>query len=131
MLMPLVSLAGLILVALGLGTITPRSMAAQEQRIDTLAIDEARLSAYAKAFTAIGLARDQAHAEMALAKNKTIEEQNALREALHTRIEKILRDNGLTKDQYRHLTYVLSTDAERRKAFEDIVARLTPKPQTR
>lgn len=99
--------------------------------MDTLAIDEARLSAYAKAFTAIGVARDQAHAEMALPKNKTIEEQTALREALHTRIEKVLRDNGLTKEQYRHLTYVLSTDAERRKAFEEIVARLTPKPQDR
>ena len=131
MLMPLVSLAGLVLVVLSLGTITPQSVAAQEQRIDTLAIDEARLSAYAKAFTAIGLARDQAHADMALPKNKTIEEQNALREALHTRIEKILRDNSLTKEQYRHLTYVLSTDPERRKAFEDIVARLTPKPQDR
>jgi hypothetical protein len=131
MLMPLVSLAGLVLVALSLGTITPRSMVAQEQRVDTLAIDEARLSAYAKAFTAIGLARDQAHAEMALPKNKTIEEQKELRDALHTRIEKILRDNSLTKEQYTQLTYVISTDPERRKAFEEIVARLTPKPQDR
>lgn len=131
MLMRLVSLGGLVLVALSLGTITPSAVAAQEQRVDTLVIDEARLSAFAKAFAAIGLARDQAHAEMALPKNKTIEEQSELRDALATRIEKILRDNGLTREQYTHLTYVISTDPERRKTFDELVARLTPKPKDR
>ena len=131
MLMRLVSLGGLVLVALSLGTITPSAVSAQEQRVDTLVIDEARLSAFAKAFTAIGLARDKAHAEMALPQNKTIEEQSELRDALATRIDKILRDHGLTKEQYTHLTYVVSTDPERRKAFDELVARLTPKPQDR
>lgn len=131
MLMRLVSLAGLVLVALSLETITPRSMAAQEQRVDTLAIDEARLVAYAKAFVAIGLARDQAHADMALPKNKTLEEQKVLRDTLHARIGKILSENGLTEEQYARITHAISTEGHRRKAFEEIVARLTPKPQDR
>jgi hypothetical protein len=131
MLMQRVSLTGLVLVALSLGTVTPTPTAAQEQRVDTVAIDEARLTAYAKAYAAIGLVLEQAHADLALPKNKKIEVQKELRDALHGRIEKILRDNGLTQEQYAHVTYVISSEPERRKAFEDILARLTPKPPDR
>ena len=131
MLMRLVSLAGLILVALSLGTVTPTFATAQVPRVDTMAVDEARLSTYAKAFAAIGLARDQAHAELALPKNKTIEAQSELRQKLHTRIEQILREQSLTAEEYARITQVISTDAERRKSFEVILARLTPKPDAR
>lgn len=131
MLMQPLSLAGLVLVALSLGTVTSTSAVAQQQRVDTMAIDDARLTAYTKAFAAIGLARDQAHADLALPKNKTIEVQKELRDTLHSRIEQILRENGLTQEQYARITHAISTEAHRRKAFDDILARLTPKPPDR
>ncbi len=125
-----VSLGSLLLVALCLGGITPSSARAQEQKGDTT-IDEARLVAYTKAFAAIAVARDSAHAALALPRNKTNELQRDLREKLHKEIEQILKAQGMTAEQYAHITYVIATDENRRKTFEEILARLRAKPDSR
>lgn len=124
------SLGSLLLVALCLGGITPSSARAQEQKGDTT-IDEARLVAYTKAFAAIAVARDSAHAALALPRNKTNELQRDLREKLHKEIEQILKAQGMTAEQYAHITYVIATDENRRKTFEEILARLRAKPDSR
>ncbi len=124
------SLAGLVFMVLSLGTVTPAAAQVQTQRPDTSAIDDDRLTAYAKAFAAIAVARDQAHAGLALPKSKTDATQKELREKLHKQIEQILREQGLSQEQYTRITYVISTDAEQRKRFEEILARLTAKPGT-
>jgi hypothetical protein len=125
-----VSLGGLFLIAFCLGGITPSRARAQDQKADTT-IDEARLTAYAKAFAAIALARDSAHAAFALPRNKTNEVQRDLREKLHKEIDQILKAQGITAEQYAHITYVIATDENRRKSFEEILARLTAKPDAR
>ncbi|MGH7694573.1 MAG: hypothetical protein ACRENH_06315 [Gemmatimonadaceae bacterium] len=125
-----VSLGGLFLIAFCLSGITPSRAHAQDQKADTT-IDEARLTAYAKAFAAIALARDSAHAAFALPRNKTNEVQRDLREKLHKEIDQILKAQGITAEQYAHITYVIATDENRRKSFEEILARLTAKPDAR
>lgn len=124
------SLGGLFLIAFCLGGITPSRARAQDQRADTT-IDEARLTAYVKAFTAIAVARDSAHVALALPKNKKDEVQRDLREKLHQEIDQILKAQGMTAEQYARITYVIATDEQRRKSFEEILARLSAKPDAR
>lgn len=124
------SLGGLLLIAFCLGGITPCRAWAQDQRADTT-IDEARLTAYVKAFTAIAVARDSAQAALALPRNKKDEAQRDLREKLHQEIDQILKAQGMTAEQYARITYVIATDEHRRKSFEEILARLSAKPDAR
>lgn len=123
-----VSLGSLFFLSFCLAAITPNTGWAQEQRTDSNTVDEARLTAYAKAFIAIALVRDSAHAAFALPRNKKDEVQKDLRDKLHKEIDQILKAQAMTAEQYSHVTYVIATDAERRKAFEEILARLTAKP---
>ena len=124
------SLGGLFLIAFCLGGITPSRARAQDQRADST-IDEARLTAYVKAFTAIAVVRDSAHAALALPKNKKDEVQRDLREKLHQEIDQILKAQGMTAEQYARITYAIATDEQRRKSFEEILARLSAKPDAR
>jgi hypothetical protein len=124
------SLGGLFLAASCLGGITPTRALGQDQKADTT-IDKARLTAYAKAFTAIAVARDSAHAALALPKNKKDEVQRDLRDKLHQEIDQILKAQGMTAEQYARITYVIATDEQRRKDFEEILARVSPKPDAR
>lgn len=130
MLMRLVSLGGLFLVAFCCGAITPGRSLAQDQKADST-VDAATLTAYAKAYAAIALVRDSAHAAFALPKNKTDELQRELRDKLHQNIDQILKAQGITAEQYARITYVISTDDNRRKHFEEILARLGAKPDIR
>jgi hypothetical protein len=125
-----VSLGGLFLIAFCFGAITPRATQAQDQRADTT-INEARLTAYARAFAAIALVRDSAHVALALPRNKTDEIQRELRDKLHKDIDQILKAQGITAEQYAQITYVIATDDTRRKSFEGILAKLTAKPDAR
>lgn len=125
-----VSLGGLFLIALCLGSVTPGSIRAQDQKADTT-IDEARLTTYAKAFVAIAVVRDSAYAALAMPRNKTNELQRELRDKLHKEIGQILKAQGITAEQYAHITYVIATDENRRKTFEEMLARLTAKPAAR
>ncbi|MGQ0642688.1 MAG: DUF4168 domain-containing protein [Gemmatimonadaceae bacterium] len=121
-----VSLAVLAALFLSLGSVTPAAAQAAPQRPDS-ALGEPQLTAYAKAFAAISAARDQAHANLALPRNKTDEMQRELREKLQKQIDQILKDQNLTHEQYARITYVISSDAAQRKSFEEIFARVAPK----
>lgn len=121
----LIGLAGL------LGAVTPGTVEGQAARPDSAAIDEARLTAYAKAFAGIAVVRDSISKELALPRNKTLEVQLELREKLRTQIEKVLKEQNLTPDEYARITHVISTDAAHSKTFEEILARLTQKPAPR
>ncbi len=125
-----VSLGVLVVAILSLVGITPAAAQSTAQQADT-AIGEAQIAAYAKAYAAIASERDKAHAELALPRNKTDEIQRELRDKLKTQIEQILKANDLTQERFERITYVLSIDAERRRSFEQLLARLTPKPEGR
>ena len=117
-------------LVVALGTVTPVTVQGQEARPDSV-IDDARLTAYAKAFAAIANVRDDVSKELALPRNKTTEVQQELREKLRTQIEKILREQNLTQEEYARITHLISTDTARSKAFEEILARVAPKAPPR
>src|SRR6185503_17149711 len=79
------------------------------------------LKTYTKAYTAIGLLRDQYEAEFAQQKNKKPEAQQQLHESYRQQIVKIIQDNGLTEEQYNRITFVISTQPDQLKAFEKIM----------
>ena len=83
-----------------------------------------QIASYTKAYAAIALLRDQVQAEFAEPKNTKDEPQRYLREKLWTGIAKILVDQRLTEAQYERITFQVSTDPERRKAFDDALALL-------
>jgi hypothetical protein len=90
-----------------------------------------QLTRFARAFAAITAARDEAQAALALAGNKTLDSQRDERNKLKARIASIMREHGFTADDYARMTYVVSTDAARRKQFDELLARLAPKPDPR
>lgn len=126
-----VTFAALVGLFALLGTVTPAPLNGQETRADTAGIDEARLTAYAKAFIAISAARDSVGTELVSPKNKKTEVQLELREKLRRQIARVLREHNLTQDEYNRTTYAVSSDARQRQAFDDIMARLMPRQAPR
>jgi hypothetical protein len=101
--------------------------AASAQQQDTIVAAE-QLSAYARAFIAIGLVRDQIQAELALAKNKTPEGQADLREKLRKEIARVLQEHHLNDAEFKRITYLVSASTSKRKAFDELVAQITGVP---
>jgi hypothetical protein len=117
------SLPGLTLLAVIL--LMPVALTAQEQHAH---VTQDQLTVFAKAYTAISQRRDQAQAEFAAPKNKKTEAQDQLHEKLRLDIAKIIQDHGLTEDQYKRITYAVSTDLELRKSFDLLMGIAPPAP---
>jgi hypothetical protein len=108
---------------------TPRALPGQQPAPTAVGGDQ--LTVFATAYAQIAVVRDSVQAQLANARNKTPEAQAQLREGLKQRIVQIIGEHGMTEDEYRRITYVISTDAEQREAFEKILAELTAKdPET-
>jgi hypothetical protein len=125
-----VSLGVLSYVLLSLGSVTSAAAQAGSLQPDST-LSEAQLTAYAKAFAAITVVRDQIHAELALPRNKTDETQRELREKLQKQVDQILKEQSLTQAQFVRITYVISSDTTQRRNFEAILARVAAKPDAR
>src|SRR5690606_28095576 len=82
------------------------------------AIEPARLEAYSKAYVEIGTLRDRYQAEAAIAQNKKPEAIAQLQEQLRADIARVLEQHGRTRDDYTHITCVVSTDAATRRALD-------------
>jgi hypothetical protein len=125
-LMPLLSRSWCTTLVLLLAAVTPA--AAQERAADA---ELERMNRFARAFAAVAAARDESQATLALPANKTPEAQRDEREKLKARVARIVKDHGFTADEYARMTYLVSTDAAARAQFEELLARLTPKPDPR
>ena len=86
------------------------------------------IAALAKVHVAISQAHDSADVQLAQARNKTVQAQKQLQEKLRAQIEEILHHSGMTEEEYRHKTYVVSTEPAVRKTFDSVVAQLTGVP---
>lgn len=71
---------------------------------------------------------DSADARAAQAKNKTPDAQAELAKLKREAIAKVIKDKGLTDEQYQRLRYVVSTNADLRAQFDSIVGKLTGAP---
>ena len=117
---PVLCLFGFVLCTASVAT--PSGVRAQTPA--STAVPEDQIARYAKAYTSIALLRDQVQAEFAEPKNTKDEPQRYLREKLRNGIARILLDLKLTDVQYERITFQVSTDPDRRKAFDDALAQL-------
>jgi hypothetical protein len=105
-----------------------QSAPAPVQASSSARLSKPDIEALAKVEVAIGTARDTTQARLAMTRNKKDETQQALRDSLNTSIASILQKAGMTPADYRHRTYIVSTDAESRKVFDETVSKLTGAP---
>jgi 16S rRNA G1207 methylase RsmC len=121
-------------LVIALLAILPAAAQAQQQQpppAEQTVVTRELITTYAQAFLKISAARDEAQAELAQARNKTPEAQQHLQDRLRTRVEEILNEHELTEAQYRRLTWLVSAEPEQKKLFEEIVAALTRRTETR
>jgi hypothetical protein len=84
-------------------------------------VNDARLQAYVKAFMAERRVQDEFDPQLAAVKNKQDEIQKQLREARRAAMQKVYSDNGMTEQEFNWITFVVSSNQERREAFEKML----------
>lgn len=114
-------ISGLRFALVALSILAASPVAAQE----AAPAADPELSTYAKAFLAVGLVRDDFNAQLALAKNKTVEHQAEIREQMKVKIEETIRAAGLTPEAYRRIEYTVTVDGARRAAFDKLLEELS------
>ena len=82
----------------------------------------------AKVQVAIDVAHDSTDLQLAMVGNKKPEVQEALKAKLRTQVTEILKKNGLTEAQYKHETFLVSTDTGVRRSFDAEIVHLTGAP---
>jgi hypothetical protein len=84
-------------------------------------LTDERLALYVKAFLGERKVQDEFDPLLASVRNKQDEAQKLLREQRKERVLAVLTENGLTEQEYAWMTYVVSTNQERREAFEKML----------
>ncbi|MFI5233040.1 MAG: hypothetical protein ACHQSE_11085 [Gemmatimonadales bacterium] len=87
-----------------------------------------QLTLLAKVQVAIDVAHDSTDLQLAMVGNKKPEVQEALKAKLRSEVTDILKKNGLTEAQYKHETFLVSTDTGMRRTFDGEVVHLTGAP---
>jgi len=103
--------------------VLPASLKAQQT---TESMDRERLTQFAAAHLAINEARDEFHGQVA----RVHDEEGRLRarEEVDARIEEILTEHEMTREEYDEFILLISLDGELRAAFEEIVAQMEEEP---
>ena len=84
--------------------------------------------AFAKLSISVAQVRDSLQKQLTLARNKTPQMQQQLREQLASGVEEVLKLAGVSDEEFRHKTYLVSTDSISRVMFDETVAKLTGAP---
>ncbi len=91
-------------------------------------LSSADIKAFAVVHLEISQVLDSADARLAQAKNKTADMQQRLREQLREQVSRVLQKHGLSDAEYQRRRYVMSTDNDARKEFDQVIAQLTGAP---
>jgi hypothetical protein len=108
--------------------IAASTVAAQSGPPSAPAMGRDEITAFARIQAAIAEARDSLQAQFAKAGNAKEEAQQQLREQLHAQITEILQKNGMTEEEYRRKTYLVSTDSVARQMFDSALVAVTGQP---
>ena len=92
----------------------------------TLTLTEVR--ALAEAHVAVSMVHDSSDLYAAKPKNKTVAAQRELAAKKAATLAEVLKEKGLTDEQYRRQRFLVSTNGELRAQFDSIVAKLTGAP---
>jgi len=104
----------------------PAQQAAKPQAAPVMPRDD--ILAFAKVQIAVAQLRDSTQAQLALPRNNKIETQQQLRQELTAKIAETLHHSGMTDEEFRQKTFIVSTDGPSRKIFDSVVAKLTGVP---
>jgi hypothetical protein len=94
----------------------------------TTPLSSEEISRLAKVSVEIDVAHDSTDLQLAMVGNKKPEVQDALKAKLRTEVTAILTKNGMTEAQYKHETFLVSTDTGMRRTFDGQVVHLTGAP---
>jgi len=84
--------------------------------------------AFAKLSISVAQVRDSIQKQLAEPRNKTPQAQQHLREQLAAGVEAVLHHAGMSEEEFRHKTYVVSTDSASRAVFDETIAKMTGAP---
>ena len=84
--------------------------------------------AFAKVSISVAQVRDSIQKQLAQPRNKTPQAQQQLREQLTSGVAEVLHQAGMSEEEFRHKTYLVSTDSASRAIFDETVARMTGAP---
>ena len=84
--------------------------------------------AFAKLSLSVAQVRDSIQKELAEPRNKTPQAQQQLRAQLASGVEEVLHHAGMSEDEFRHKTYLVSTDSAARAVFDETIAKMTGAP---
>jgi hypothetical protein len=93
-------------------------------------VSDAKLQAYVKAFQAERRVQDEFDPQLAAVRNKQDEIQKSLREQRRAAMLKVYQDNGMTEQEFNWITFVVSSNQERREAFEKLLEAAKNAPTT-
>lgn len=113
------------IVLFAIAAIVPSSARAQAAS-PPLGKDE--IATLAKVQVAIDIAHDSTDLQLAMVGNKKPEAQEALKAKLRAQVAEILHHGGLTEEQYKRETFIVSTDTGVRKTFDGLIVQLTGAP---
>jgi hypothetical protein len=91
-------------------------------------LSKEEIALLAKVQVAIEVAHDSMNLQFAMVGNKKPEAQEALKEKLRVQIADILKRNGMTDEQYRRQTFIVSTDTVLRRSYDTQIVQLTGAP---
>ena len=100
--------------------------AAQAPSAPRLAPDD--VAAFAKLSLSVSQVRDSIQKLLAMPRNKTPQAQQQLREQLAAGIADVLKKAGVSDEEYKRKTYLVSTDSASRAVFDATIAKLTGAP---
>jgi hypothetical protein len=126
--MPRVFVARFIIPAVLVVSLSVPAHVLARQQATPPSMDREVLTTFAKAYVAIAQVRDQIQAELAKTANKTPQAQQELRDRLREQIGHVLHAHQLTEEEFQRRTYLVSTDDEQRRTFDEIIAQLTGQP---
>jgi hypothetical protein len=84
--------------------------------------------AFAKLSLSVAQVRDSIQKQLAEPRNKTPQAQQQLRAQLASGVDQILHHAGMSEEEFRHKTYVVSTDSASRAVFDETIAKMTGAP---
>jgi hypothetical protein len=84
--------------------------------------------AFATLSLSVAQVRDSIQKQLAQPRNKTPQAQQQLRDQLATQVAGILQRAGMSEEEYRRKTYLVSTDSAWRAVFDSTMSKLTGAP---
>jgi hypothetical protein len=92
------------------------------------AMSREELAAFAKLNVQLGKIRDSAQHQLGLPEHLNDKSQDSLRLQMQTQLNAVLKQSGVSDEDFHHKTYLLSTNDDIRWTYDTLVAQLTGAP---